>query len=200
MSALGESVSFGRFLSEPLEWGKWSAFEHNRYLEEAAGQSRPGSVAQKKAFFDEHYARKRKISEDDADAGEDDDARGIDTDAAAYGGVARWSADSSCMTDEPAAGGVDSSPDRGVVADAASPVDASVAGLKAVTDGVGLSCSLDTTDERSHGQDDDVQVVAEERKGLQQDDGGIVAAVDSVEKQPLQVTNSQMTVFFITCC
>ena len=51
MSALGESVSFGRFLSEPLEWGKWSAFAHNRYLEEASRQSRPGSVAQKKAFF-----------------------------------------------------------------------------------------------------------------------------------------------------
>uniref|UniRef100_A0A0E0FB58 TPX2 C-terminal domain-containing protein n=1 Tax=Oryza meridionalis TaxID=40149 RepID=A0A0E0FB58_9ORYZ len=60
MSALGESVSFGRFLAEPLEWGKWSAFAHNRYLEEAAHQSRPGSVAQKKAFFEAHYARKRK--------------------------------------------------------------------------------------------------------------------------------------------
>ncbi|CAM0880234.1 unnamed protein product [Alopecurus aequalis] len=176
MSALGESVSFGRFLSEPLEWGKWSAFEHNRYLEEAAGQSRPGSVAQKKAFFEEHYARKRKSEADaDADAGEDD-ARDIDT-----GGVACWSADSSCMTDEPAGpGSIDSSLDYGVIHDAASPIDASEEELKAVTNGVGLSCSLDNKDERSHKQDD-VQV-AEATKGLQLDD----AAVYSVEKQPLQ--------------
>ncbi|KAM0885778.1 hypothetical protein ACQ4PT_030112 [Festuca glaucescens] len=184
MSALGESVSFGRFLSEPLDWGKWSAFEHNRYLEEAAGQSRPGSVAQKKAFFEERYARKRKSEDDidaDADEGVEDNARDVDTDAA-YGGVACWSAGSSCMTDEPAGEemrGVDSSPDFGVVVDDA-PIDAEEE-FKAVTNGVGLSSSFANTDERSHH----VQV-AEARKGLQLDDGGIVAAVDSLEKQPLQ--------------
>uniref|UniRef100_A0ACD5XPL7 Uncharacterized protein n=2 Tax=Avena sativa TaxID=4498 RepID=A0ACD5XPL7_AVESA len=177
ISALGESVSFGRFLSEPLDWGKWSAFEHKRYLEEAAGQSRPGSVAQKKAFFEEHYARKRK-SQDDADADADEDVEG--------GGAACWSAGSSCMTDEPAGEatrGVDSSPDRGVIVDAA-PVDAASEEPKAVPNAVGLPCSLDNTNEPSH-KHDDVQV-AEARNGLQLDEGCIVATVEPVEKQPLQ--------------
>ena len=33
--ALGESISFGRFIPESLAWEKWSAFSHNRYVEEA---------------------------------------------------------------------------------------------------------------------------------------------------------------------
>lgn len=57
LSALGESVSFGRFLSESLDWGKWSSFNHNKYLEEAERYSRPGAVAQKKAYFEAHYKR-----------------------------------------------------------------------------------------------------------------------------------------------
>ncbi|GLU02167.1 hypothetical protein SLE2022_194310 [Rubroshorea leprosula] len=53
--ALGQSVSFGRFMSESLSWEKWSTFSHNKYVEEAERFSRPGSVAQKKAFFEAHY-------------------------------------------------------------------------------------------------------------------------------------------------
>ncbi|XP_023550394.1 protein WVD2-like 7 isoform X2 [Cucurbita pepo subsp. pepo] len=55
--ALGQSVSFGRFMSESLAWDKWSTFSHNRYVEEAEKFSRPGSVAQKKAFFEAHYKK-----------------------------------------------------------------------------------------------------------------------------------------------
>ncbi|KAL3526135.1 hypothetical protein ACH5RR_014507 [Cinchona calisaya] len=55
--ALGESVSFGRFVSESLAWEKWSTFSHNRYVEEAEKYAQPGSVAQKKAFFEAHYKR-----------------------------------------------------------------------------------------------------------------------------------------------
>ncbi|RYR32683.1 uncharacterized protein [Arachis hypogaea] len=56
--ALGQSsVSFGRFMSESLAWEKWSSFSHNRYVEEAERFSRPGSVAQKKAFFEAHYKK-----------------------------------------------------------------------------------------------------------------------------------------------
>ncbi|KAF7006520.1 hypothetical protein CFC21_021556 [Triticum aestivum] len=180
MSALGESVSFGRFLAEPLEWGRWSAFEHNRYLEEAAGQSRPGSVAQKKAFFEEHYARKRKsadVEDEEGDEGRDADADG------AYGEA--WSAGSSCMTDEPAGeetGGVDSGApdDCGAVADAAAPPVEAPQELEAVADGAAPSCRLDSTDEQRGVQ------VAEARKGLQLDTECALAAVDAVEKQPLQ--------------
>ncbi|KAL3526346.1 hypothetical protein ACH5RR_011002 [Cinchona calisaya] len=57
MHALGESVSFGRFMSESLAWEKWSTFSHNRYVEEAERYAQPGSVAQKKAFFEAHYKR-----------------------------------------------------------------------------------------------------------------------------------------------
>ncbi|KAF8408367.1 hypothetical protein HHK36_007516 [Tetracentron sinense] len=55
--ALGESISFGRFVSESLAWEKWSSFSHNRYLEEVEKYSKPGSVAQKKAYFESHYKR-----------------------------------------------------------------------------------------------------------------------------------------------
>nr|GMC67197.1 protein WVD2-like 7 isoform X1 [Ipomoea batatas] len=55
--ALGESISFGRFMSESLAWEKWSTFSHNKYVEEAERYAKPGSVAQKKAFFEAHYKR-----------------------------------------------------------------------------------------------------------------------------------------------
>nr|XP_015879049.2 protein WVD2-like 7 isoform X1 [Ziziphus jujuba var. spinosa] len=53
--ALGQSISFGRFMSESLAWEKWSTFSHNRYVEEAERHSQRGLVAQKKAFFEAHY-------------------------------------------------------------------------------------------------------------------------------------------------
>lgn len=53
--ALGQSISFGRFLTDSVSWDKWSVSSHNRYVEEAEKFSRPGSVAQKKAFFEAHY-------------------------------------------------------------------------------------------------------------------------------------------------
>ncbi|KAB2609867.1 GPI-anchored adhesin-like protein PGA55 [Pyrus ussuriensis x Pyrus communis] len=58
LRCLGESISFGRYMSEPLAWEKWSAFSHNRYLEEVEKFSKPGSVAQKKAYFEAHYKKK----------------------------------------------------------------------------------------------------------------------------------------------
>ncbi|KAA8529690.1 hypothetical protein F0562_034210 [Nyssa sinensis] len=44
-------------MSESLAWEKWSAFSHNRYLEEVEKFSKPGSVAQKKAYFEAHYKK-----------------------------------------------------------------------------------------------------------------------------------------------
>ncbi|XP_010250877.1 PREDICTED: protein WVD2-like 7 isoform X2 [Nelumbo nucifera] len=55
--SLGESISFGRFMSESLDWEKWSSFSHNRYLEESEKYTRPGSVAQMKAYFEAYYKR-----------------------------------------------------------------------------------------------------------------------------------------------
>ena len=37
--------------------GKWSCFSNNRYLEEAERSSKPGSVAEKKAYFEAHYKK-----------------------------------------------------------------------------------------------------------------------------------------------
>ncbi|KAJ6351509.1 hypothetical protein OIU78_007432 [Salix suchowensis] len=45
-------------MSESLAWEKWSAFSHNRYLEEVEQFSKPGSVAQKKAYFEAHYKKR----------------------------------------------------------------------------------------------------------------------------------------------
>ncbi|RIA05432.1 hypothetical protein BRARA_K00253, partial [Brassica rapa] len=65
-----QSVSFGRFMSEKLDWEKWSSFPtQNRYVVEAERYSRPGSVAQKKAFFKAHYkklAAARKAAAEEA--------------------------------------------------------------------------------------------------------------------------------------
>ncbi|KAK4358318.1 hypothetical protein RND71_023928 [Anisodus tanguticus] len=55
--ALTTSVSFGRFKSESLAWEKWSSFTHNRYLEEVEKYARPGSVAEKKAYFEAQHKR-----------------------------------------------------------------------------------------------------------------------------------------------
>ncbi|KAK4417848.1 protein FAR1-RELATED SEQUENCE 5 [Sesamum alatum] len=57
MHALGDSISFGRFMTESLSWEKWSTFSHKKYVEEAERYAQPGSVAQKKAFFEAHYKR-----------------------------------------------------------------------------------------------------------------------------------------------
>ncbi|CAN7048654.1 unnamed protein product [Brassica rapa subsp. trilocularis] len=70
LGALGQSVSFGRFMSEKLDWEKWSSFPtQNRYVAEIERYSRPGSVAQKKAFFEAHYkklAAARKAAAEEA--------------------------------------------------------------------------------------------------------------------------------------
>lgn len=51
------SVSFGRFENDSLSWEKWSTFSPNKYLEDVEKCATPGSVAQKKAFFEEHYKK-----------------------------------------------------------------------------------------------------------------------------------------------
>ncbi|KAF1861556.1 hypothetical protein Lal_00025918 [Lupinus albus] len=56
-SALQESVSFGRFENESLSWERWSSFSPNKYLEEVEKCATPGSVAQKKAYFEAHYKK-----------------------------------------------------------------------------------------------------------------------------------------------
>ncbi|GAB2280375.1 hypothetical protein Dimus_015010 [Dionaea muscipula] len=57
VGALHVSVSFGRFENDSLRWEKWSAFPTNKYLEEVEKCSTPGSVAQKKAYFEAHYKK-----------------------------------------------------------------------------------------------------------------------------------------------
>jgi hypothetical protein len=44
-------------LSESLDWGRWSSFNQRKYIEEAERYSQPGSVAQKKAFFEARYKK-----------------------------------------------------------------------------------------------------------------------------------------------
>ncbi|KAI3453119.1 hypothetical protein Pfo_009782 [Paulownia fortunei] len=52
------SISFGRFESETLCWERRSSFSHNRYLEEVEKCSKPGSVTEKKAYFEAHFRKK----------------------------------------------------------------------------------------------------------------------------------------------
>ncbi|KAM1300251.1 hypothetical protein EV1_011592 [Malus domestica] len=52
------SVSFGKFENDSsLSWEKWSTFSPNKYLEEVEKCATPGSVAQKRAYFEAHYKR-----------------------------------------------------------------------------------------------------------------------------------------------
>ncbi|KAL5552693.1 hypothetical protein UlMin_040094 [Ulmus minor] len=78
--ALGESVSFGRFMSDSLAWEKWSVFSHDRYREEAEKISKPGSVAQLKTFFEAHY--KKRAEERRAAAALLETAKAISTNVA----------------------------------------------------------------------------------------------------------------------
>lgn len=52
------SISFGRFESESLSWERRSMFSHNKYLEEVEKYSKPGSVIEKKAYFEAHFRKK----------------------------------------------------------------------------------------------------------------------------------------------
>ncbi|KAL5059948.1 hypothetical protein RYX36_031552 [Vicia faba] len=56
-SALQMSVSFGRFENDSLSWERWSYFYPNKYLEEVEKCATPGSVTQKKAYFEAHYKK-----------------------------------------------------------------------------------------------------------------------------------------------
>lgn len=55
------SISFGRFEAESLSWERRSSFSHNRYLEEVEKYSTPGSVIQKKAYFEAHFKKKGRL-------------------------------------------------------------------------------------------------------------------------------------------
>ncbi|KAK8512900.1 hypothetical protein V6N13_090361 [Hibiscus sabdariffa] len=51
------SVSFGRFANDSLSWEKWSSFSPNKYVEEVEKCATSGSVAEKKAYFEEYYKK-----------------------------------------------------------------------------------------------------------------------------------------------
>ncbi|GMP32657.1 hypothetical protein CsSME_00006321 [Camellia sinensis var. sinensis] len=55
--ALTTSISFRRFMLESLACEKWSCFSNNQYLEEDKKSSKPGLVAQRKAYFEALYNR-----------------------------------------------------------------------------------------------------------------------------------------------
>ncbi|XP_058184383.1 protein WVD2-like 7 isoform X2 [Rhododendron vialii] len=57
------SISFGKFEAESLSWERRSSFSHNRYLEEVEKYSKPGSVTEKKAYFEAHFRRKALLSQ-----------------------------------------------------------------------------------------------------------------------------------------
>lgn len=63
------SISFGRFETEPLCWERRSSFSHNRYLEEVERCSKPGSVIEKKAYFEAHFKRKARLVQEQSECG-----------------------------------------------------------------------------------------------------------------------------------
>ncbi|XP_024995644.1 protein WVD2-like 7 [Cynara cardunculus var. scolymus] len=61
------SISFGRFESESLSWERRSIFSHNRYLEEVEKYSKPGTVTEKKAYFEAHFRRKALLKQNSSE-------------------------------------------------------------------------------------------------------------------------------------
>jgi hypothetical protein len=186
MSALGESASFGRFLSEPLDWGKWSAFEHNRYLEEAVLQARPGSVAQKKAMLEAHYARKRKVEAEGPESGPEGDLAVGDESL-----LPSTEGGSSCMSDDAAPGqeacGGGGADFEGAVecggggGDGAAGVAAEAA--QAITDSVSSACRMDeaTNAIRNREVEDALQSQGKDLCS------GHLVSIEAAERQPLKV-------------
>ncbi|KAJ9548994.1 hypothetical protein OSB04_021537 [Centaurea solstitialis] len=62
------SISFGRFESESLSWERRSIFSHNRYLEEVEKYSKPGTVTEKKAYFEAHFRRKALLKQNSSES------------------------------------------------------------------------------------------------------------------------------------
>ncbi|KAK8655634.1 hypothetical protein V6N13_108208 [Hibiscus sabdariffa] len=75
------SISFGRFENEPLAWERRSSFSHNRYLEEVEKFSKPGSVIEKKAYFEAHFRRKARFLQGSSEGQNDGEAQTDENDA-----------------------------------------------------------------------------------------------------------------------
>lgn len=95
--SLQVSVSFGRFENDSLSWEKFSAFSPNKYLEEVGKCATPGSVAQKKAYFEAHYKkiaeRKAEIMDQEKEMDKNASFRSIVTDQGENGGVVEESSE-----------------------------------------------------------------------------------------------------------
>ncbi|PHT48735.1 Ceramide kinase [Capsicum baccatum] len=61
------SISFGRFENEVLCWERRSSFTQNRYLKEVEKCIKPGSVTEKRAYFEELFRRRVLLSQSSSD-------------------------------------------------------------------------------------------------------------------------------------
>ncbi|KAM3379818.1 hypothetical protein P3S68_012232 [Capsicum galapagoense] len=61
------SISFSRFENNALCWERRSSFTHNRYLEEVEKYFKPGSVTEKKTYFEELFRRRALLSQSSSD-------------------------------------------------------------------------------------------------------------------------------------
>ncbi|KAL4362403.1 hypothetical protein GQ457_04G009130 [Hibiscus cannabinus] len=84
------TVSFGRFENEPLAWERRSSFSHNRYLEEVEKFSKPGSVIEKKAYFEAHFKRKARLLQGSSEGQNGGEAQTCENDAAANEGYGEY--------------------------------------------------------------------------------------------------------------
>ncbi|KAK8526262.1 hypothetical protein V6N13_017314 [Hibiscus sabdariffa] len=84
------SVSFGRFENEPLAWERRSSFSHNRYLEEVEKFSKPGSVIEKKAYFEAHFKRKARLLQGLSEGQNGGEAQTCENDAAVNEGYGEY--------------------------------------------------------------------------------------------------------------
>ncbi|KAF3635785.1 putative auxin efflux carrier component 3-like [Capsicum annuum] len=68
-----------RFENEALCWERRSSFTHNRYLKEVEKYIKPGSVTEKKAYFEELFRRRALLSQSSSDCQDGADSQAIAT-------------------------------------------------------------------------------------------------------------------------
>ncbi|KAF3642482.1 hypothetical protein FXO38_21083 [Capsicum annuum] len=68
-----------RFENEALCWERRSSFTHNRYLKEVEKYIKPGSVTEKKAYFEELFRRRALLRQSSSDCQDGADSQAIAT-------------------------------------------------------------------------------------------------------------------------
>jgi hypothetical protein len=166
-------------------------------MRQAVLQARLGSVAQKKAMLEAHYARKRKV-EADAEGGPEGDLAVGDEDCAASLSLSTEGG-SSCMTGDAApgqeacGGGADF---EGAVECGGGAGDGEA--VQAITDSVSSACRMDEATDAILNREVEDALPSQRKDSCS---GHLVSTDAAEERQPLKLTAERsLQIPFVTMC